>query len=41
MNDYRLICDTTNNTKEVIEQRNLVLDVYAQFLPGIRYVKIF
>jgi hypothetical protein len=40
-NDLKLICDTTNNTPEIINARKLVMDVAIQFIPGIRYIYIY
>lgn len=39
--DYRIICNETNNPVEQIELRNLIVDILVKFRPGIRYVKVY
>jgi hypothetical protein len=38
VNDYRVVCDTTNNTEEVIAAGNFVGDVYIKVAKSIYYI---
>lgn len=41
MNDFKVVCDTSNNTVDIIKARKLVVDVYVKFTPGIRWVLVY
>lgn len=38
--DYRVICDTTNNTPEVIDQNQFVGDIYIKPARSINYIQL-
>jgi hypothetical protein len=38
--EYRVICDSTNNTPEVVEANYFVADILIKPIPSINYVKI-
>jgi phage tail sheath protein FI len=38
--DYRVICDTTNNTPEVIDQNRFVGDIYVKPARSINYIQL-
>lgn len=38
--DYRVICDTTNNTPEVIDQNRFVGDIYIKPARSINYIQL-
>jgi hypothetical protein len=39
LRDYKTVCDTSNNTNEVLDQRQFVLDLYVQVTPNSQQVK--
>jgi hypothetical protein len=41
INAYKIICDESNNPNEIIDLRQLIVDIYEQYRPGIRYIKIY
>jgi hypothetical protein len=38
--NYRVVCDETNNTAELIDANQFIADVYIQPTKSINYVKI-
>ena len=40
VNDYRVVCDTTNNTPEIIEANYFVADILVKPVTSINYVTI-
>ena len=40
ISDYKIICDESNNTPEIIEAKTFVADVLIKPIPSINYVKI-
>lgn len=40
ISEYRVICDSTNNTPEVVEANYFVADILIKPIPSINYVKI-
>lgn len=40
ISEYRIICDTTNNTPEIIEAKNFVADILVKPIPSVNFVRI-
>ena len=40
INDYQVVCDTTNNTGAVIERNEFVADIYVKPNYSINYVTL-
>lgn len=39
--EVKVVCNETNNTNEIIERRELVVDVYFRLQNGIRYIHVY
>jgi phage tail sheath protein FI len=40
INDYKVICDTTNNTPDSINRGELIADIWIQPVSAIRYIRL-
>ena len=40
ISEYRVICDETNNTAEIIEAKNFVADILVKPIPSINFVRL-
>jgi hypothetical protein len=40
ISEYRVICDETNNTAEIIEAKNFVADILIKPIPSINFVRL-
>lgn len=40
ISEYKIICDETNNTPEIIEAKNFVADVLVKPIPSINFVRL-
>ena len=40
ISEYKIICDETNNTAEIIEAKNFVADVLVKPIPSINFVRL-
>jgi len=40
ISEYRIICDETNNTAEIIEAKNFVADILVKPIPSINFVRL-
>ena len=41
INDFRVICDETNNTPTVLDSRNFVINLYIQATPNSQFVNFY
>ena len=39
--EWVTICDTTNNTNEILDQRKFIVDLYIKVTPNSQYVRLF
>jgi len=39
--NFKVVCNESNNPVNIIENRELVVDILYQFTPGIRYIKVY
>jgi|WetSurMetagenome_2_1015567.scaffolds.fasta_scaffold25493_2 phage tail sheath protein FI len=40
INDYKIVCDTTNNTTDSINRGELIADIWIQPVSAIRYIRL-